>query len=434
MQNFKKISVHAGGGFGDLKIEHVMRPFTEAMKATKALEGKRVVLLLGGTGQGKSTSIRAANGQAMKTVYKVKYQTGAEGIVDDWKPIKAQIIKSQTKAIVVPANPDVDGPAIGSSSVSCTKFANGYLDQEGKFYWVDTGGFGENRNDETAVANAISAYLVARRASQVSLIVVSGYNSEMQDLRMTGTERTLNDFFIRFLNLSQARETRFNQSVLFLGTFPKYVMDNEEETAGPADIVARLKTMHHDRAEAMKTESDPAQLERIVGILRFLLRGDGTEDSEGAFVATLDPLDADSVQAFRAQVKALNPMALEGDDIRVPFSAEILPKVRQIFTQSAFSGQLSLNDHGHKVRFRDQLTKDIQALQEEIDGNQQNIARLRPLIGGSFEAIKAELSAELAELETRIKSLEATVTALEAQEKVYREQISTLDASKKLVV
>jgi hypothetical protein len=136
---------------GDIDIHLLASILERGKEATSQIDkDSDVVLVLGGTGVGKSTFIQAVAGQKMIRIYD----------------------NSLRKSAYIVEGNGVEGFEIGHGLQSMTRHVRCYLRQSTSTYYVDTSGFGDTYGIETDIATSICIREIAERAGKLRFVVL----------------------------------------------------------------------------------------------------------------------------------------------------------------------------------------------------------------------------------------------------------------------
>ena len=143
-----------------LDLEKLFHYIECQQEAQQELRGKEIVMLMGQTGTGKSTTIHFLAGHKM-----VEKEVAQETIIEHGQRSRK---KMTTKKVLKSIQP-IDGINIGHDMKSETLFTRIYKSQSGQIF-CDTPGFNDNRGVEVDISNAIGIKLAIRACKNVKII------------------------------------------------------------------------------------------------------------------------------------------------------------------------------------------------------------------------------------------------------------------------
>jgi hypothetical protein len=400
------LDVGAPIGVAAVSFSQILSTYSGALEASAPYCDKDVILVVGASGVGKTTTIAALN-QNIVEKYKVRFPEEYEQKVltlDEVEDIEAKGISYDITGVVYDTVDTGEGsPVIGHRAKSCTKYVNGYkakglgLDT----YYVDSGGFFDNRGVATDIGNALAIYLVLMRAKSVRILICSNFSTDISAPRPTEFLALVKQFCSHLLPIFE--HPKVSNSILLVATHATKVVKK------------------YDRKLKRTTEyKAPVEDNEVVDIINKIARElpDLSDKpitfftrEEGRFIKTIQLGASSSNQDLSVkdlfevvkELDAFTPAKI--DSFRIPFSADSYLALEKYLEQMCWADYLVQSD-----QLKQQIAKrrqEIMELQKRVEVNrrcgfecQQKIDRLTGDLMKQIDEANIEL--EIQKLEFKI--------------------------------
>ncbi|KAL4441129.1 hypothetical protein ABPG74_002079 [Tetrahymena malaccensis] len=313
-----------------LNINEIKRLIEEGEKAAKMIEGQEIILLLGGTGAGKSTTIHFLAGSQMG-YQEIELEKGT--LLKYIAPIK---IKNQALQKI-----KVGYPAISETRFITPVIIN-YKDLDmtkgGSIILCDSPGFDDTAGPEVDIANGLGIVKAIQLCKSVRPVILVSYQS-IGD-RGQGIKQ-LAHILVRFVKDMQDKLSSF--SYLF-SKFPKnYDIQSEltnikqsldqgtEEKSDKAYIYLFEDII--DKAKKSWNKIDPIK-GNPSDVLKALIREDGIEDPSQIFKFSITSNSQAAITNFTLKAQQLIISALnKGDYKLIEYKLDELKFLQDILNQ-----------------------------------------------------------------------------------------------------
>ncbi|KAL4489804.1 hypothetical protein ABPG72_022444 [Tetrahymena utriculariae] len=262
-----------------LNINEMKRLINEADIAAKLIEGQEIILLLGGTGAGKSTTIHFLAGSEMG-IEQIQLQQGS--MLQYIAPLK---IKNRTLQKI----------KVGFSAISETRFITPVninfkdlkMTQNGSIILCDSPGFGDTAGPEVDIANGLGIVNAIKQCKSVRPVILLSYKSigdRGQGIKqlahiLVGLVQNIQDKLSSFSYLFSKFPENYNINSELIN-IKNSVDQNAEEKSDKAFV-----SLFEDMID--KTQKSCNKIDPINGspseILKVLIKEEGIQDPSSVF-------------------------------------------------------------------------------------------------------------------------------------------------------